>query len=495
MDSSVDSGIAFDPMHALASPIEPNAVVAGKFKVERIIGSGGVGLVVAAKHLQLGETVALKFLLPSAARDKNDLARFFREAQAAVRLKNEHVARIIDVGKADDGSPFMVMEYLEGQDLGKLLRSHGALSVYEAVDYLLQVCEAVAEAHSLGIIHRDLKPSNFFMSRRRDGSVLIKVLDFGIAKAKLELEPEDVRLTETRSLLGSPVYMSPEQVRSARSVDQRSDIWSLGVSLYELLTDSVPFGGDSVTAVAAAVTSDPVPPILERRQDLPAGLVRVIEQCLQKPADLRYPSVADLAEALLPFGPEDARLQLQRIRGTLGLGRTLRAVDPGPTDDRDVPSPAPASTTLISYDTTHSRPTRPSGRRLAVVGLGSAVAIVIVALVLLSLQHRPAPTAAEPSANPSGLAPVVATSATPAAVAPSSAPPASAAATSQNPAPAAPATAKKAPRVSASPAAAKKVPLPPASTAPPPTTKDSPKKDATRTVWGGVLDETVETRN
>ncbi len=330
--------------------MNPGDVIKGKFCVERVIGTGGVGVVVAARHLALGETVALKFLMPGSTRDATDVARFVREAQSAVKLKNEHVARVIDVDALADGSPYIVMEYLEGRDVGESLRADGPLAVRDAVDIIFQVCEAVAEAHALGIVHRDLKPANFFVTTHRDGTPLVKVLDFGIAKARAELEEGSVSLTQTRTLLGSPVYMSPEQVRSARTVDHRTDIWSLGVSLFEMLTDTVPFGGDTVTSVAAAVATDPVPPLAELRRDVPAGLVQVIERCLEKKQDLRFQSVAEFAEALLPYGPEDGEAMLNRIRGILGLRRSSRSSIT--RDSNDIPLLQPLAQTLHGHNTT-----------------------------------------------------------------------------------------------------------------------------------------------
>ena len=299
-------------------------IIAGKFCVERIIATGGVGVVVAARHLQLGETVALKFLIPQEHRDATDVARFVREAQSAVKLKNEHVARVLDVGSLDDGAPYMVMEYLEGSDLDRILRQRGPLPIADAVDYVMQACEAIAEAHHLGIVHRDIKPSNFFLTKRTDGSPLIKILDFGIAKARAEMQ-QDVSLTKTRTVLGSPVYMSPEQIRSAKSVDHRTDIWSLGVTLYELLADQLPFDGDSITGVAAAVTSDDIAPIRSVRPEIPIGLALIVEKCLAKKLGDRYQSVAEFAAELVPYGPESAHYSLTRIRGSLGL----RASDAG----------------------------------------------------------------------------------------------------------------------------------------------------------------------
>jgi serine/threonine-protein kinase len=376
-------------MASASIPAQPGETIAGKYQIERVLGTGGVGMVVAARHLTLGQIVAIKFLLPNAAHDQNDVRRFLREAQSAVQLKNEHVARVIDVGELDDRSPYIVLEYLDGQDLGATLRMSGPLPTVEAVGYLLQVCEAVAEAHSIGMVHRDLKPSNFFLTFHRDGSPLVKVLDFGIAKYKIEFEQQDVSLTQTRALLGSPVYMSPEQVRSARSVDPRSDIWSLGVSLFELLTDTVPFGGETVTGVAAAVATDPVPPIARYRPDVSPSLAAVIEKCLSKRPDGRYQSIAELAEALVPFGPPEAALSLQRISGVLGLKRQTAN-----TDLRDSARNAVIASgeqlTQVAGQVPTLRRARPSTKRWAVglflLGLLGLVIVLLAKRMPLSIQ-------------------------------------------------------------------------------------------------------------
>ncbi|MFC1641408.1 protein kinase [Myxococcota bacterium] len=314
-----------DPARLLQS----GDTVAGKYQIEHVLGSGGVGVVVAAQHLQLGERVALKFMHREALRTPTDMARFLQEARAAVRLKSEHIARVIDVGTREDGSPFIVMEYLTGTDLADALEQGGPIPVSDAVDYVLQACEALAEAHSLGIVHRDLKPSNLFLTERPDGSPLVKVLDFGIAKASIDLElgGGEGRLTRTRTVLGSPIYMAPEQVRDTKSVDQRSDIWSLGVVLYELVSGAVPFEGDTATGVVAAVLSDPPTPLLTRRGDLPQALAYAVERCLQKEREHRFQNVAELAEVLMPLAPESSRPLVERIAGTLGLrGRIQTAL-------------------------------------------------------------------------------------------------------------------------------------------------------------------------
>ncbi len=395
-------------MASASIPAQPGERIAGKYLIERVIGTGGVGVVVAARHVVLGQTVALKFLLPGAAHDKNDIRRFEREAQSAVQLKSEHVCRVHDVGELDDGSPFIVMEYLEGQDLAVTLRSSGPLSIVEAVGYLLQVCEAVAEAHSLGMVHRDLKPSNFFLTHRHDGLPLVKVLDFGIAKYKIELEQQDVSLTQTRALLGSPVYMSPEQVRSARSVDHRSDIWSLGVCLFELLTDTVPFGGETVTGVAAAVSTDPVPPIARHRPDVPEGLADVIQKCLSKRPDDRYQSVAELAEALVPFGPSEAAYNLYRISGTLGIRQRTTSDRLLSDSARGVPAASSEHATQISSNGIALPPTTSSPKRkIITTALGLSTLAVILGLSAWLQKSAPKDLKTPSAAAPSVMAPVV----------------------------------------------------------------------------------------
>ncbi len=239
-------------------PVKPGEELLGKYRVERVIGTGGMGAVVAATHLELEQTVAIKFLYTHAQNHPEALARFKREARAAVKLRSEHVARVIDVGQLESGAPFIVMEYLEGEDLGDVILARGALASNEAVGFVLQACEAVGEAHSLGIVHRDLKPKNLFLTKTAKGLPLVKVLDFGISKL---ITGDDLSLTRTQSVIGSPNYMSPEQLRSARDVDQRADIWALGAILYELLTSHVPFPAETVTQLTAMVIADPPTPI------------------------------------------------------------------------------------------------------------------------------------------------------------------------------------------------------------------------------------------
>jgi eukaryotic-like serine/threonine-protein kinase len=293
------------------SPVQPGDVLAQKYRVDRVLGVGGMGVVVAATHLQLEERFALKFMLPWALADQQAVERFAREARAAVRLKSTHAARVVDVGTLETGSPFMVMEFLEGADLAAIVEGHRQLPVEEAADYVLQACDAVAEAHSLGIVHRDLKPRNLFRVTGHDGNPLIKVLDFGISKMR---GAADLSLTKTTEVIGSPSYMSPEQLRSSRDVDERTDVWALGVILFELLGGVVPFDAETVTQLTAMVLLDKARSVRELRPDVPEAVEQLIAQCLAKDPSSRIQSVADIADILDGFAPEHSRGLARRIR-------------------------------------------------------------------------------------------------------------------------------------------------------------------------------------
>ena len=291
---------------------QPGEILAGKYVVEEVIGQGGMGCVVAAHHRDLGQPVAIKFLHEEALKEKIAVERFLREARAVVAFKSEHVARVSDVGRMENGAPYMVMERLVGEDLGIVLQRQGRVGVAEAIDFVIQAAEAVAEAHSHGIIHRDLKPSNLFLSRRSDGSALIKLLDFGIAKSMVRTA-ENAHLTHTGSSLGTPMYMSPEQVRGAREADMRTDIWGLGSTLYELLTGVAPFEADTMPALCAMIVSDQPRPIGALRPEVPAGIIAIVDRCMQKAANDRYQTVSELARAIAPWAPLRCQMILERI--------------------------------------------------------------------------------------------------------------------------------------------------------------------------------------
>ncbi|HEX2572345.1 MAG TPA: AAA-like domain-containing protein [Polyangia bacterium] len=290
-DASRDSkGVAT----VLETAIHPGAILLGKYRVERALGRGGMGLVVAARHIELRELFAIKLLAPSREDHPTAVSRFLREARAAARLTSEHAARVYDVGRLDDGTPFLVMEYLDGDNLDALLRRRGALPLGEAVRLVLEACDAIAEAHAIGIVHRDLKPSNLFLARRHNGRPCLKVIDFGVSKQSGESE----RLTQTGAIVGSPHCMSPEQIRAPQTVDGRSDIWALGVILYLLTTGQEPFRGGSLPGVIHSVlNTQPVPPS-QLRPELPPAFDEVVARCLRKRLEERYATIEEFAAAV-----------------------------------------------------------------------------------------------------------------------------------------------------------------------------------------------------
>ena len=291
-------------------PVEVGTVLSGKFRVERVLNAGGMGVILVAHHLQLDQRVAIKVLRTQAAENPQLVTRFGREARAIAKLKSEHVVRVLDVGMLENGSPYMVMEHLRGSDLSRLLQAKGPLPIEEAVDYLLQACEGLAEAHGFGIVHRDLKPGNLFLTRTAGGAPLVKVLDFGISKVAAE-GGED--LTTTSAIMGSLSYISPEQLRSARSVDSRADIWALGAVLFRMVTGKVPFAAPSEAELVVEILHGKPRSARGLRDDLPEALEAIILRCLAKNAEDRFASVSDLASALEPFASGDGRQSVPRI--------------------------------------------------------------------------------------------------------------------------------------------------------------------------------------
>jgi serine/threonine-protein kinase len=320
----------------------PGVVIASKYEVERVLGAGGMGVVVAARHIQLGRRVAIKFMRGQAAHDERAVSRCLREARSAVALSSEHVAKVLDVGTLETGEPYMVMEYLAGVDLGQVLRNQGSLGVADAMSMVMQVCEAIAEAHVLGIIHRDLKPSNLFVTTRRDGTQFVKVLDFGISKTVDFNTPPASRenLTASGLVMGSPGYMSPEQLRSAKGVDARSDIWSLGVILYELLTGEAPFTGETLGDTFARIISENPIPIRQRRRDVPEGLAAVVMRCMERDIDRRIQTVGELAVKLAPFAPPDAAAAAERIARVSAIGAATVAAHQSASGPETMTAPA-----------------------------------------------------------------------------------------------------------------------------------------------------------
>lgn len=383
-------------------PVAVGDLVAGKYAVERVVGSGGMGVVMAARHIHLDQRVALKFLHSHVLNGEQASARFLREARATVRLKSDHVARVYDVDKLPSGAPYAVMELLEGVDLANYARSRGPLRIADAVEFVIQACEGIIEAHALGIIHRDLKPQNLFVTTRVNGALRIKVLDFGISKS---LGGSDMSLTDSSVVLGSPLYMSPEQMKASRNVDARSDIWSLGVILFELLTGKLPFDGTSITELCLNVVTGEPPLPRALRADIPEALAAIVARCLEKDPKRRFQSVASLAGALEPFSASSERGGVDRTWQSMADtadsidARSLPSASPEP---RETP---PGSNTGATWGNTAEFPAASKRRygfaRGLVAGLG--VAAIAVTGLLLTAGKKPSVKTSEAPVTASEL--------------------------------------------------------------------------------------------
>jgi eukaryotic-like serine/threonine-protein kinase len=400
------------------SPVTEGQILAGKYRVERVLGSGGMGFVVAAWHLELEQRVAMKFLHPLALERADTAERFRREARSAAKIRSEHVARVIDVGIMEGGVPYMVMEYLEGHDIAGEMEKVGMLPIEDAIDFVLQAIEALAEAHAAGIVHRDLKPANLFIATRADGSRIVKVLDFGISKSLLGASVAELSLTRTSVLIGSPLYMSPEQMRSAKDVDTRTDIWSLGVIMYEMIAGQPPYTGDSIPALCASLLSDTPVSMRSLRADVPPELEDIIMRCLAKDRQYRFSTVGELARALAQFGSAGSQLHVDRASRVMGLGdsapfsgslgtgshRPSNAGQPTRVHQR----PTPARATVDSWGRTDApmktgnTADQPKSRAPLLIGLALGVAALVSAVLFIGMRQPATP----PTASASVAAPV-----------------------------------------------------------------------------------------
>jgi serine/threonine protein kinase len=391
-------------MHVSSIQVREGDLVAGKYRIERVLGVGGMGIVVAARHEQLDQLVAIKFVRDEALRNDEAVERFLREARSAAKLKSEHVARVLDVGRLESGAPYMVMEFLDGTDLAQALTRDGPMPLELAARLMLQVCEAVAEAHAAGIVHRDLKPENLFLTRTVGGSPRMKVLDFGVSKAAPLAGGGKGLLTGTRAILGSPLYMAPEQMRSSRDVDSRIDVWALGVVLFELLTVRSPFEAETMPELCLKVVAEPPLSLAGLRPDLPPEIIAVVERCLEKDKEKRYANAAELAAALQPFAPP---------RPSAFSGRSSRLPDSLSGNRIDVPPSAAAAPLPMERNASspaawgteqQNEPvaSSPKPRRAAiwVSVLSVAVAAVVVFFVVRRpVGERSSSSAARPSAS------------------------------------------------------------------------------------------------
>jgi eukaryotic-like serine/threonine-protein kinase len=375
-----------------ATRLAPGDVLGGKYRVDRLLGAGGMGVVLSATHLELEAPVAIKVVRDEYARNEEVVARMLFEARAVAKLKSSHVVRVVDVARLESGAPYIVMERLEGSDLAKLLVERGTLPVQEAVDYVLQACEGLAEAHALGIVHRDLKPENLYLANTREGPV-VKVLDFGISKeigegvAGMSLSPRSV-MTTAGYAVGSPYYMSPEQMR-AGEVDARTDVWALGAILYELLSGRCPFEGESLAVVCARVLGDDeAAPLASMAPGTPEGLSSVVACCLRKNREERFGSVEEVVTALRAFASLDGQRSAARLSRPISGDSRLRLVS-----DRPMGTPPPMAATA-SVPPSRSA----SGRYLPIA---AALALVASLAVGWAAQHSPVP--APPPSRPAAL--------------------------------------------------------------------------------------------
>jgi serine/threonine-protein kinase len=408
-----------------------------------------MGIVCAATHLELGTPIAIKFVRPERAADERAAARFLTEARAAAQLQSQYACRVMDCGRLPSGSPYIVMEYLTGEDLRTRVDNGGPLEVEAAVLLALHACEALAEAHAKHIVHRDVKPENLFVAEGPGGAPLLKVLDFGISK---QLSPllAPRSLTDSTESMGSPFHMSPEQMLDPSNVDSRTDIWSLGVVLYEILTGQMPFAGETAPQLCANVmTTEPLPP-QAHRADIPDGLARVILRCLQKDKAKRYADVGELSQALQEFGGPAAPLAAAHVEQILGRSGAL-ASEPSAV----LPAPGEDGPGLISIP---GVPRRGLGLRISVVLVllvATGLAATAVKRAITPVRLDPLPVAA-PSSSALPGEPLVPSSSASAGIS-RPAPPVSASASRRAP---------RAPKPRALPAPALAPPAPAVSTAP-----------------------------
>ena len=325
-----------EPAHNLTGLPSSGAMIAGKYLLGEVIGVGGMGVVLAGEHVELQQPVAVKLLLPRVALYPGARDRFVREARAAARIPGEHAVRILDVGTTEDGVAYMTMERLEGSDLSALLQQRGQLPATEAVDFVLQAIEGVSAAHAVGVVHRDLKPSNLLLLDQPDGSLYVKVADFGIAKAlKSDLAVDRPEDTSDGWMLGSPAYMSPEQMGGG-GVDARSDMWALGVIIYECLTGRLPFPGRSVAELIINMSVGRFDPPSNVRPTLPIELDAWFVRALGKLKEQRFPRVEEMAQsfraAIVGRPVRQLPRLAQRCAGFVGLAIAIFALRPAPSD-------------------------------------------------------------------------------------------------------------------------------------------------------------------
>lgn len=409
----------------LAGGARVGQVIAEKYRLERLLGRGGMGEVYEARHVLVGRRFALKLLHPHVAQGSSAVSRFLREARAAGSLENPHIAAVVDFATTSDGVPFLVMEYLEGVSLARLLANEGPLPVPRAVGLLLQICRGLAAAHSAGIVHRDLKPDNLLVVKNHDGTEQLKILDFGIAKL---VDEPNAALTHSGAVLGTAFYMAPEQARGEKQVDSRVDIYALGVIAFELLSGHKPHPGDGYNAILAHILTQPAESLANLRPGLPPRLVELVEAAMAFEPTARPSSAAAWAEELMAFSGRQIAVSAAHfdLRAPVTASSSAEtAAGSSTTVGAEAPE-APGNTLQSAVGDVSSPPRSGSGRTRFLLLLVGALGLGVLALLRAGTTGSPATengvsASASVVVLPSALlsAPPLATEATSAQVAPS----------------------------------------------------------------------------
>ncbi|HSY24899.1 MAG TPA: serine/threonine-protein kinase [Polyangiaceae bacterium] len=423
------------PPPSLFSPYpQPGEVLDGKYRIERMLGEGGMGAVAKATHLLRRAPVALKFMSPAILSMAGTVERFVNEGVAASQIDSDHVVKVFDVGRLSTGAPYLVMEFLDGRDLSDVITHEGPrIASTRSVHFTLQMLRALHTAHTAGIVHRDMKPSNCFVIEKDGEPDFLKLVDFGISKVRVDDERAS-NLTRTNSALGTPLYMSPEQARSPRDVDARSDLYSVGAILYEMLCGRTPYTSESgeYTEILFKIFTTEPEPLRSIQPDVADGLADVVHRALLRDRDARFSSALDMAEALAPFADERSSDLIARMRGVRGRSivpsaipaAMSRATPPMPPSSDAAAAPAqtfpPASPealrapkvpTDLGLSRSAAGGPRPTSRSAAALGIAAGVAtiaICVAAGVFVLRNHAaPPPGGTAGSAGTAGAASTV----------------------------------------------------------------------------------------
>ncbi|HZU85040.1 MAG TPA: serine/threonine-protein kinase [Polyangiaceae bacterium] len=387
----------------------PGAIVAGRYRLEEVVGHGGMGSVWRATHTGLGEQVAVKLVSANFVRSSEALRRFDTEAKAAARLRSRHVPQVFDNGVLEDGTPFLVMELLHGESLAARIARAGPIPLPETISILEQCCRALTRAHSLGIVHRDIKPENVYLAQSvDDDGYIVKVLDFGIAKVTSSLAEDGRSSTRTGTLLGTPLYMSPEQARGLRTVDSRTDLYSLGLVAYTMLSGRLPFGGETLGELLLQICAEPLPSLRAVAPGLPPAIEAWFQKACARLPDDRFPSAQAFVEALRVAagisspGPSDPLAA--KFPSISGVGAAPDAAS------RSARSPVPETlnTPSTTSGTALGPPFTPGARgRIVLIVAVAALGLVVVPVVVFVSHARRADSAAPAAAGAKEPAAVV----------------------------------------------------------------------------------------